>query len=117
MGFSDKDKKIIKELSKKIMEIASLPVQSEKREMWRKLNGLEDVRPMVWIDEIPWWEFENNEEELHLKCTDPFARNVETEMRRLLYMWNHFRTDAVVDEFCIRGMHTMTVNSVSKLSL
>lgn len=99
MGFSDNDKKVIRELSKKIMEIASLPVQEKKREMWRKLNGLEDVRPMVWIDEIPWGEFENSEEELHLRCTDKFARDVETEMRRLIYMWNHFRTDAVVDPF------------------
>ena len=97
MGFSSRDIEVVHGLAARLMEAASQPVQDEKREMWRKLNGLEAVRPMVWINEIPWWEFEDNEHELVCRCEDGFARDLERELRRTLYLWDHMRTDMVVD--------------------
>ena len=95
MSVSQKDREVVRELATQVMEIASLPVQDEKRAMWTKLNRLEKVRPMVWINEVPWEEFE--EEELQCRCEDEFCRVVETGLRTSLYLWRHMRTDMVVD--------------------
>ena len=97
MSFTEKDRAIVRELAKKVMEIASLPVQDRKRAMWKKLNRLEQVRPMVWINEIPWWEFQDDEEELKCLCEDEFCRDVEGRLRTTIYLWEHMRTDMVVD--------------------
>ena len=55
MRFSESDRKIIRRLASRLSEIAALPIHDEKRGLWRELNGLRSVRPMVWINEIPWW--------------------------------------------------------------
>ena len=95
MAFSKNDRKIIGELARQMMEIASLPVQDEKRAMWTKLNRLEEVRPMVWINELPWGEMQN--EELQCQAEDGFCRGIEGNLRRTLYLWNHMPADMVVD--------------------
>jgi hypothetical protein len=95
MAFAQNDRRVVRELARQVMEIASLPVQDQKRAMWRKLNRLERVRPMVWINEIPWWEMQC--EEFACRSEDPFCRSVEGGLRTTLYLWNHMRTDMVVD--------------------
>ena len=101
MGFSEKDRKIVGELARQVMEIASLPVQDEKRAMWMKLNRLEEVRPMVWINELPWGEMQN--EELQCQAEDGFCRGVESSIRSTLYLWNHMPADMVVDPIYYSG--------------
>lgn len=90
-----KDREILRRLAGRIAEIAQLPVQKEKAEMWRRLNQLEPVRPMVWINEIPWHEFEDDE--LKLQTTHPFARQLEAGFRRTIYQWEHMPADMVVE--------------------
>ena len=48
MTLSSSDKDILRDLARQVAEIARLPVHAEKAELWRKLNDLESVRPMVW---------------------------------------------------------------------
>ena len=90
------DAKILKELGKKIAEIAHLPVQNEKKELWRKNNDLEPVRPMVYIDQLPWHEL-GKSDELKNRCEDEFLRTVETGLLQMLYRWRHFPCDMVVE--------------------
>lgn len=90
------DAKILKELGEKIAEIAHLPVQNEKRELWRKNNDLDPVRPMVYIDQLPWHEL-GKSDELKNQCEDEFLRSIETELLRTLYRWKHFPCDMVVE--------------------
>jgi hypothetical protein len=73
-------------------EVAALPIHKEKARLWQKLNDLESKRPMVWINEICWNEM-NVDDELTLKCENRWARDQETEMRRLLYQWRHLPGD------------------------
>ena len=47
-----KDVKLIRDLAARVAEIATKPVQEEKREMWHRFNALEPVRPMVMIDRL-----------------------------------------------------------------
>ena len=56
MNFSHNDKQILRELGKRVAEIAALPEQQQTIRLWKQLNGLKPVRPMVMIDQIPWHE-------------------------------------------------------------
>ncbi len=98
-----KDIGILRELGRQKAEIGSLPVQKEKFELWRRLNRLEKVRPLVWINEIPWHELKVSPE-LDLKCEDGFMRGIEDRLRMELYQWNHFACDMVVEPVFYSGI-------------
>ncbi|HPC45105.1 MAG TPA: hypothetical protein PLJ50_08175 [Candidatus Latescibacteria bacterium] len=89
---------IIRELARQKAEIAALPVQEEKRALWRKLNGLKPDRPTVAIDQVCWNEMNVNDE-LTLRCADPELRGFEDRLRRELFQWRHFPGDMVVDPY------------------
>jgi len=91
-----KDTEILRVLGEQLTRIAQLPVQNEKKAMWRDLNGLRSVRPMVCIDQLPWHELNVNDE-LTLRCEDPFLRSIEKNIRMLLYKWNRFPADMVIE--------------------
>ncbi len=91
------DRAVIRDLAGRVAEIAALPVQEEKRALWRRLNALDPVRPMVIVDQVAWNEIQC--EELALRCTEPECRSYETALRRSLYQWDHFRVDQVVEPF------------------
>lgn len=93
----DRDRDVLRHLAEQIAEIAALPTHEEKAELWRRLNQLEPTRPLVWINEIPWHEMEV-EDELTLRTTEPWAREAEAGMRRLLYQWHHMPGDMVVSD-------------------
>jgi len=92
------DREIIRELAAQVGEIAALPVQEEKRELWRRLNGLEPDRPMVTIDQVCWNEMEVGDE-LTLRCADQECRDYENRLRQILFQWKHFPVDMVVEPF------------------
>jgi hypothetical protein len=89
---------IVRELAARVAEIAALPVQEQKRKLWRKLNGLKPERPMVMIDQVCWNEM-NLGDELRLHCVDSDCRRYESVLRQMLYQWAHFPVDMVVDPF------------------
>ncbi|MCP4643024.1 MAG: hypothetical protein GY851_21440 [bacterium] len=101
------DRDILRALAEELAAIAALPVHKEKAELWRRLNDLDSVRPMVWINEICWNEF-GDEEELQLKTEHPWAREQEQGLRRTLYQWKHLPGDMVVDDFltCPLAIHS-----------
>lgn len=101
------DKTILRKLAEELAAIAALPVQKEKAELWRRLNDRQSVRPMVWINEIPWHEMDVNGE-LTLRCVHPFARDQERDLRRTLYQWRHLPCDMIVSEFiaCPLAIHS-----------
>ncbi|MFA6107585.1 MAG: hypothetical protein WDA75_02340 [Candidatus Latescibacterota bacterium] len=92
------DVAVLRELAKQVAEVAALPAQEETRRLWRRLNGLRPVRPMVTIDQVCWNEMNVNDE-LTLRCTDPELRGYEGHLRRILFQWRHFPVDMVVDSF------------------
>jgi hypothetical protein len=95
---SQHDIDIIRGLAEETAAIAAMPIQEEKRRLWRRLNGLKPERPMVMIDQVCWNEMEIGDE-LTLQCTDPECRNYEVMLRRQLYQWRHFPVDMVVEPF------------------
>ncbi len=95
---SKNDVRILRELASQVAAIAALPVQEEKRRMWRLLNARRPVRPMVMIDQICWNELTPGGE-LELQCADAECRRHEQTLRRELYQWRHFPVDMVVEPF------------------
>ena len=94
MAAGEPDRSTIRDLAKRIAEIASDPVNDRRRELWRRLNGLEPVRAPVFINELPWGELIGDAE---FRCEDGFCRGLEGRMRRLIYQWEHMPGDMVVD--------------------
>jgi hypothetical protein len=104
---SDADKTVLRRLGGELAAIAALPVHKEKAEMWRLLNERQAVRPMVWINEIPWHEMDVNGE-LTLQTRHPFAQDQERDLRRTLYQWRHMPGDMIVSDFitCPLAIHS-----------
>jgi hypothetical protein len=105
-----KDRDILRRLAAEQAEIAQLPIQREKAELWRRLNDLDSVRPMVWITEIPWHEMNVNDE-LTLQTSSAWTQAIEVELRRRLYQWRHMPADMVMDDYiaCPWVMHSTGV--------
>ena len=89
---------VLRELAKQYADIASLPVQAEKRNLWLKLNSLNMERPMLLIDQIPWNEMDVDGF-LNCQVQDPYWRSVEWEMRTTIYKWRHMPADMVVNPY------------------
>jgi hypothetical protein len=95
---NEHDRDILRGLAEKTAKIASLPVHEEKKRLWRALNGLKPERPMVTIDQVCWNEM-NIDDKLTLRCQDPECRSYEEKFRRVLYQWEYFPVDMVVEPF------------------
>ena len=48
-GVPSKDRQVLRELAAQVAEIAGLPAQQETIRLWKALNGLRPVRPMVAV--------------------------------------------------------------------
>lgn len=89
------DRDIIRDLAKKVAEIASLPEQKEKAEIWMRHNRLERVKPMVLIfPEGSWRELITEKD---LLTTERLCRDLEYDLRQRLYYGEHLQDDNVVD--------------------
>ena len=108
MKGNEKDREILRDLASRIAEIAALPVQEEKRRLWRKLNGLKPERPMVTIDQVNWGEI-NLDGKFDLRCENAECRSYEQGFRRIIYQWENFPVDMVVEPFI--KVHKSVYNS------
>ena len=91
---SQSDKTVIRELAKKYMELASLPVMADRKRQWKAVHDLRPQRPMIlfetgWID-----GFVRPDEIL---CEDPFLRRVEQSMRITIRHGEELGDDLVVE--------------------
>ena len=104
MTIPTEDRAILRELGRRKAEIGQLPAQKEKFELWRRLNRLEPVRPLVWMNELPWHELRAADRFLEPICTDPYLRQVENSLRMELYQWEHFACDMIVEPVLYCGI-------------
>ena len=94
-----KDREILRTLGARLAEAAAGQDRKAKAELWRRNNDRDPVRKMVWITEAPWHELEASHEELVSRCTVPWLRDIEGELRRTLHQWEHFPVDMILDDF------------------
>ncbi len=94
MNVSPTEMDCLRRLAGEVAEIAALGVHEQKRGMWRRLNRLEPVRPLVWINEVCWDEMGPD---VQPRCSDELLRGVETRLRRTLFQWRNLPADMIVD--------------------
>ena len=98
MNAYQEDREVLRNLAAQYREIAHLQVQQTNIANWKRLYARKDTKPMLAIDQICWGEL-NGEEELKCVCQDPFARELESQLRVMLYRWKHFPCDMVFSPY------------------
>ena len=93
---SSHDRSILRDCAKRVADIADLPIQEERRDLWKKHNRLKPERPMIlifpegsWIELIP---------SADLACEDKTARIFERMLRQRIYTHEHFQDDTVIEK-------------------
>jgi hypothetical protein len=96
MSLNQKDKTLLRDLARQVAEIADSPIMAERREMWKRHNRLERVRPMILVfPEGAWRELLPQSA---LQCEDATARGMEWTLRSRLYYHEHLYDDTVIEK-------------------
>lgn len=98
MNITHKERQLLRQLASDYAQIASLPVQAQKRDLWKSLNRSQMQRPMIVIDQLPWNELDFDGS-LTCEIKDPFFKNIEWQLRSAIYRWKHFPVDMVIEPF------------------
>ncbi|HGE69806.1 TPA: hypothetical protein ENX78_03150 [Candidatus Poribacteria bacterium] len=102
------DLTILRDLAKKISDIANSPINQERRESWYKHNSLESSRPLVLIESgIALNELVT---ESDLKCQEGWARGLELGFRRTIYHFENIKDDEVVEPYINCNWHVSVSN-------
>ncbi|HIU32829.1 MAG TPA: hypothetical protein IAB66_11785 [Candidatus Caccousia avistercoris] len=94
----ENDRTILRRLAAKYRMYAEEEHNAQRARLHKAGNDLRMIRPVVLIDELPWHEMEL-EDELTLRCQDPFLRETEQFLRREIYKYEHLRADMVLRPF------------------
>lgn len=94
MNDFQKDRGILRSLAERYSEIANLDIQKERIDRYYKTISMEEVRPVVLINEVPWGEI--RDDELVCRCENNELRGLERQLRISLYQWDHFQADYVI---------------------
>lgn len=100
-AIAHKDLETLRELGRALAEAAADPVNEKRREIARRIDRREKVKPWISIYQEPWHEL-NASGELDLHCTDDFCRDIEQDMRRTLYRWRHYPGDMTVSAVSVQ---------------
>ena len=113
---TQEEKDVLRRLGEAYVHVGRKDKTSGKAELWRALNDKKSIRPMLWINEIPWHEM-NVDDELTLRTSHPWARELETELRRAVYQANHMPGDMIVDDFleCPKVFHSTDFGIIEKV--
>ena len=87
------ERRILRELAKRVAEVAALPIQAERARLWRALNRCRPERAMVLAQTtclVP---------EADLQCKEPLCRQWEWALRWKLYRHEQIRDDSPCTDF------------------
>ncbi|TFG67999.1 MAG: hypothetical protein E4H27_08380 [Anaerolineales bacterium] len=93
---SPQDRSTIRELAKRVADIAALPIQAERREIWKQHNSLQPVRPMILL--FPEGSFEELLPVEILTCEGEEAKRIEWALRSRIYYHEHLQDDTVIEK-------------------
>ena len=94
---SSDDRDVLRRLAAEVAEIAGTSKMSETRDLWRRLNGLEKVRPVVFCDPENGW----NEiiTETQMKCAGRLARRWEMDLRKEIFWGREMGDDKPIEPY------------------
>ena len=92
---SKKEKDILRDLAKRVTEIAAHPTQDDKKKLWLKHNALGETRPLIFADpENAWYELIPAAE---LESEGSLARLWEFRLRKEIYWAEKIGDDRVAE--------------------
>lgn len=99
----DNDRRIVRELTERYLEVCRAPEQERRRRLWRRLHALEMdrppvlVRPFCLLHEVP---------EVHVnECEDPVLSGLERQLRVQIFL-SRIGDDQVFEPFLnLRAVH------------
>lgn len=84
---SPEDRHVLREVARKVAEIAALPIQAERARLWKALNRCKPERAMVLA------QSGSTMPDPELQCEEPMCRGWEQELRWRIYRHEHIRDD------------------------
>ena len=89
------EKQYLRELAKKQLEYARLPVMAERKRLWYLHNRLQGERPMVFLEES------NIKGELMppIRCKHPVAAEMERQLCQNIAVYETYDDDRVIPDF------------------
>ena len=91
----DHDKRILRDLAKKVNDLSQDPVMIDRKKQWQAHNSLKSKNPLLLIfPEGSWRELLPSSE---LKCEEINARCIEWELRRRIYKYEQLNDDMVFE--------------------
>ncbi len=90
---------IVRDLAKRVAEVAAKDIQDERRDLWRRHNSLQKTRPLVYVRWIACRHEVIGPETL--RCRDPFFRAREFALQDMLHQ------DRLGDDFIIEPWITV----------
>ncbi|AKJ64203.1 hypothetical protein [Kiritimatiella glycovorans] len=119
--FNAADRAMLRNLARRVAEIAALPIQREREILCTAHNDLKTKQPVVFaFPEGAWTELIPLSS---LQGTTPFTRHFETELRRRIYYDDHIRDDQPIrrelyvpyaGRFTTFGLEMRTTESTSE---
>lgn len=112
MVIVEKEKQIhyLRELAKRLQEIAGTEENTRNRQRWADHNDLNGIqRPLLWVcpdDDGGWLELVPNE---RLRCADADLRELEMRLLKYLYQYEYLKDDFVFESsvyFNMPGVYT-----------
>jgi len=98
------DREILRDLARQYRDLCADPVQTERRDLWRRHNSLKRTRPLIYVRAWAWAEMPQSV----CRCEDPFLRQYENVFRSHLF-WGSLNDDSVFEPW-------VTVGAVLKCS-
>ena len=95
MIIQPQDRCYLRDLARRVAEIAADPQQEFRRQVWYTQNALRPIKPPVFCSpEGSWVELLPDDQ---LRLQDPLLRPWERGLRQRIYSWEHFSDDQVID--------------------
>lgn len=90
------DKKILRNLAEKVLEIADRPEQKEKRDLWHKHNSIGATRPLIICDPENGWNEVITPD--MLLCKNRLARHWEIVLRKEIFWGDILKDDKPIEK-------------------
>jgi len=93
------DRAVLRTLATRLMELAHHPDNLARRQRWLDHNALRNTGPMILAESCGLYQTNELTFTAELRCTEPWAREVETTLRGRLWDAEVLADDLVVDPF------------------
>jgi hypothetical protein len=97
LSMSARDHAVLRGLAAEVAALAARPMEDEKRELWRRHNGLERTRPLIFCDpENGWGEIITARD---LRCESTLTRQLEMRLRKEIFRGAQMGDDYTIEPY------------------